>query len=88
MVAFGVGSQKPGERTVDSSLVVIFRVRRDAGGFTVEFSIGVDVTRCWERAGVQVSRQREGSEGVVLGAFDLPTSPVIAETGMMGTCDD
>ena len=27
-------------------------------------------------------------EGVVLGAFDLPTSPVIAETGMMGTCDD
>lgn len=27
-------------------------------------------------------------EGVVLGEIDLPSSPVIAETGMMGTCDD
>jgi len=27
-------------------------------------------------------------EGVVLGDIDLPTSAVIAETGMMGTCDN
>lgn len=26
-------------------------------------------------------------EGVALSAFALPTSPVLAETGMMGTCD-
>ena len=26
-------------------------------------------------------------EGVALGDIDLPTSPIIAETGMMGTCD-